>query len=149
MRLLVYHNLVLESGPNFRWQYTYLSVLCDEVFGKVNHIGTVIVQSKPSGRTTDSYFATCHEYLHIYSKEVGLPAINFLELTDEQKSQYTEGTGENLFRWRDFLRTGGLSTPEERPNSYYPIWYFSKALRSHYFSTVSQYEVMKMLKNAN
>ena len=104
-------------------EQAYLAVLCDEVFGKVNHIGTVIVQSKPSGRTTDSYFATCHEYLHIYSKEVGLPAINFLELTDEQKSQYTEGTGKNLFRWRDFLRTGGLSTPKERPNSYYPIYF--------------------------
>ena len=104
-------------------EQAYLAVLCDEVFGKVNHIGTVIVQSKPSGRTTDSYFATCHEYLHIYSKQAGLPTINFLELTDEQKSQYTEGTGENLFRWRDFLRTGGLSTPEERPNSYYPIYF--------------------------
>ena len=104
-------------------EQAYLAVLCDEVFGKINHIGTVIVQNKPSGRTTDSYFATCHEYLHIYSKQVGLPAINFLELTDEQKSQYTEGTGENLFKWRDFLRTGGLSTPEERPNSYYPIYF--------------------------
>ena len=104
-------------------EQAYLAVLCDEVFGRVNHIGTVIVQSKPSGRTTDSYFATCHEYLHIYSKQAGLPTINFLELTDEQKSQYTEGTGENLFRWRDFLRTGGLSTPEERPNSYYPIYF--------------------------
>ena len=104
-------------------EQAYLAVLCDEVFGRVNHIGTVIVQSKPSGRTTDSYFATCHEYLHIYSKQAGLPTINFLELTDEQKKQYTEGTGENLFRWRDFLRTGGLSTPQERPNSYYPIYF--------------------------
>ena len=104
-------------------EQAYLAVLCDEVFGRVNHMGTVIVQSKPSGRTTDSYFATCHEYLHIYSKQTGLPTINFLELTDEQKKQYTEGTGKNLFRWRDFLRTGGLSTPEERPNSYYPIYF--------------------------
>ena len=107
-------------------EQAYLAVLCDEVFGRVNHIGTVIVQSKPSGRTTDSYFATCHEYLHIYSKQAGLPTINFLELTDEQKNQYTEGTGENLFRWRDFLRTGGLSTPTERPNSYYPIYFLPK-----------------------
>ena len=107
-------------------EQAYLAVLCDEVFGRVNHIGTVIVQSKPSGRTTDSYFATCHEYLHIYSKQSGLPTINFLELTDEQKKQYTEGTGENLFRWRDFLRTGGLSTPTERPNSYYPIYFLPK-----------------------
>ena len=104
-------------------EQAYLAVLCDEVFGRVNHIGTVIVQSKPSGRTTDSYFATCHEYLHIYSKQAGLPVINFFQLTDEQKKQYTEGTGKNLYKWRDFLRTGGLSTPEERPNSYYPIYF--------------------------
>ena len=104
-------------------EQAYLAVLCDEVFGKINHIGTVIVQNKPGGRTTDSYFATCHEYLHIYSKQTGLPTINFLELTAKEKNKYTEGKEGKLFRWRDFLRTGGLSTPEERPNSYYPIFF--------------------------
>ena len=104
-------------------EQAYLAVLCDEVFSKVNHIGTVIVQNKPGGRTTDSYFATCHEYLHIYSKQTGLPTINFLELTAKEKNKYTEGKEGKLFRWRDFLRTGGLSTPEERPNSYYPIFF--------------------------
>ena len=131
-------------------EQAYLAVLCDEVFGKVNHIGTVIVQSKPSGRTTDSYFATCHEYLHIYSKQVGMPAINFFELTDEQKSQYTEGTGENLFRWRDFLRTGGLSTPEERPNSYYPIYFLPQEERIS-LEKVSdeQIEILPLDSNGN
>ena len=131
-------------------EQAYLAVLCDEVFGKVNHIGTVIVQSKPSGRTTDSYFATCHEYLHIYSKEVGLPAINFLELTDEQKSQYTEGTGENLFRWRDFLRTGGLSTPKERPNSYYPIYFLPQEKQISLGRTSNeQIEILPLDSNGN
>ena len=131
-------------------EQAYLAVLCDEVFGKVNHIGTVIVQSKPSGRTTDSYFATCHEYLHIYSKQVGLPAINFLELTDKQKSQYTEGTGENLFRWRDFLRTGGLSTPEERPNSYYPIYFLpQEGLISLERVSDEQIEILPLDSNGN
>ena len=104
-------------------EQAYLAVLCDEVFGKVNHIGTVIVQNKPGGRTTDSYFATCHEYLHIYSKQTSVPTINFLELTAKEKNKYTEGEEGKLFRWRDFLRTGGLSTPQERPNSYYPIYF--------------------------
>ena len=31
----------------------------------------------------------------------------------------------------------------------YLIWYFSKALRSQYLSTISQYTIMKMLKSAN
>ena len=131
-------------------EQAYLAVLCDEVFGKINHIGTVIVQSKPSGRTTDSYFATCHEYLHIYSKEIGLPAINFLELTDEQKSQYTEGTGENLFRWRDFLRTGGLSTPKERPNSYYPIYFLPQEKQISLERTSDeQIEILPLDSNGN
>ena len=131
-------------------EQAYLAVLCDEVFGKVNHIGTVVVQSKPSGRTTDSYFATCHEYLHIYSKQVGLPAINFLELTDEQKNQYTEGKGGKLFRWRDFLRTGGFSTPQERPNSYYPIYFLpQEELISLERISDEQIEILPLDSNGN
>ncbi len=131
-------------------EQAYLAVLCDEIFGRLNHIGTVIVQSKPSGRTTDSYFATCHEYLHIYSKQVGSPSINFLELTDKQKKQYTEGTGENLFRWRDFLRTGGLSTPTERPNSYYPIYFLPKDNRiSVERISDEQIEILPLDSNGN
>lgn len=104
-------------------EQAYLKVLCDEIFGKVNHLGTLVVQSKPSGRTTDTYFATSHEYVLFYAREKGVPQINFFELSDEQKSLYTEGEGENAHKWRDFLRTGGYSTPEERPNSYYPIYF--------------------------
>ena len=131
-------------------EQAYLAVLCNEVFGRVNHIGTVIVQSKPSGRTTDSYFATCHEYLHIYSKQAGLPAINFLELTDKQKKQYTEGIGEKAFKWRDFLRTGGLSTPEERPNSYYPIYFLPQGEHiSLERNSDGQIEILPLDSNGN
>ena len=104
-------------------EQAYLKVLCDDIFNKVNYLGTLVVQSKPSGRTTDAYFATSHEYVLFYAKETGVPEINFFELTDEQKSLYKEGEGENAHKWRDFLRTGGYSTPEERPNSYYPIYF--------------------------
>lgn len=107
-------------------EQAYLKVLCDGIFNRENHIGTLIVQSKPSGRTTDAYFATCHEYVLFYAKEKGIPEINFFGLSEEQKDLYKEGKGENSFKWRDFLRTGGYSTPEERPNSYYPIYFNTK-----------------------
>ena len=131
-------------------EQAYLAVLCDEIFGKENHIGTVIVQNKPGGRTTDSYFATCHEYLHIYSKQAGLPTINFLELTDEQKNKYTEEKEGKLFKWRDFLRTGGLSTPLERPNSYYPIYFLpEEELISLERISDAQIEVLPLDSNGN
>lgn len=108
-------------------EQAYLRVLCDQVFHKENFIGTLIIETKPSGRTSDAYFATSHEYVHFYSRNPQVPEINFSELTEKQKEKYKEGDGDNAHSWRDFLRTGGYSTPEERPNSYYPI-YFSEKL---------------------
>ena len=49
------------------------------------------------------------------------------ETDEEQKKAYKETTEDGTAnKWRDFLRTGGYSTPEERPNSYYPIYYDPK-----------------------
>jgi len=104
-------------------EQAYVSILLDNIFSRESYVGTLIVQSKPSGRTNDSYFSTSHEYVHFYAKVPNRPKINFLELSEEQKSQYKEGDGDDSYKWRDFLRTGGFSTPEERPNSYYPIYY--------------------------
>lgn len=104
-------------------EHSYLKIICDEIFSRENYMGTLVIQNKPSGRTTDAYFATCHEYVLFYSREKGLPEINFFELTEKQKREYKEGQGDDSYKWRDFLRTGGYSTPEERPNSYYPIYF--------------------------
>ena len=105
-------------------EQAYLTVLCDEIFGRENKMGVLAVQIKPSGRTTDAYLSTSHEYALFYSKNENAPIINFFDLNENQKAQYksTDESG-NPYKWRDFLRTGGYSTPEERPNSYYPIYF--------------------------
>ena len=110
-------------------EQAYLKILCDEVFDRQNFIGTLVIQSKPGGRTNDTYLATSHEYVLFYSKVKDAPQINFFELSEVQKRKYKHGKGENSYKWRDFLRTGGYSTPEERPNSHYPIYYHPK--RNH------------------
>lgn len=104
-------------------EHSYLNVIGNEVFGRENHLGTIVVQNKPSGRTTDAYFATCHEYVIFFSKNEGRPEMNFFDLPQSEIDKYKEGDGNQAFKWRDFLRTGGYSTPEERPNSFYPIFY--------------------------
>lgn len=104
-------------------EHAYLKVLSDSIFGVDNFIGNLVVQIKPSGRTNDAFFSTCHEYVLFYAKNINHAEINFLPLTENQKKQYKEGSGDNLHKWRDFLRTGGYSTPEERPNQYYPVYY--------------------------
>lgn len=98
----------------------------NSVFGADNRLGFLVIEIKPSGRTQDEYLATSHEYVLIYAVNKENAAINFRELTEEQKAEYKFSDEISAYKWRDFLRTGGYSTPEERPNSFYPIFYDPK-----------------------
>jgi adenine-specific DNA-methyltransferase len=100
-----------------------LGLLLDEVFGENNRIGTVIVENNPRGRTTNTFFATCHEYYIVYAKDVNRAKVENIPLTDDQLALFNLNDDTSNYRLLPFRRSGGLSTPEERPNSYYPIYY--------------------------
>ncbi|MEI7676198.1 MAG: DNA methyltransferase [Bacteroidales bacterium] len=104
-------------------EFSGLQQVLDLVYLKSNRLGNLVIEIKPSGRTNDKYLATSHEYVLVYAAEYDNAEIAFFPLTVEQLSQYKEGEGKGSYKWRDFLRTGGFSTPIERPNSYYPIYY--------------------------
>lgn len=99
---------------------------CDGIYGPDKRLGNLVIEIKPSGRTNDNYLATCHDYLVMYAQNPTSASISFFELSEEQKKAYSFGEGEKAHKWRDFMRTGGYSTPEERPNSFYPIYYDPK-----------------------
>jgi len=103
-----------------------LGLLMDEIFGEENRLATIIVESNPSGRTSDNFFATAHEYYLVYAKHPEEAMVEYFDLTEDQKEDYKYNDDESAYKWRDFLRTGGYSTPEERPNSFYPIFYNQK-----------------------
>jgi adenine-specific DNA-methyltransferase len=85
-------------------------------------IGTLVVQNNPRGRTRDTYFATCHEYVMFYANST-IARISNLDLTEEQEGAFNLEDEKGPYRLLPFRRSGGLSTPEERPNSEYPIFY--------------------------
>jgi adenine-specific DNA-methyltransferase len=103
-----------------------LGKVYDEVFGENTRLGVLVVEIKPSGRTNDNFLATSHEYYLLNSLDPNGVDVCFFALTDEQKQQYSNVDEKGAHKWRDFLRTGGYSTPEERPNSYYPIYFDPK-----------------------
>ena len=106
------------------FEQPYLSGILDYIYGFDNRLGSLVVEIKPSGRTNDYFLATSHEYLLCYAKDYNEVTINFFPLSEEQRRAYSETTDDGTpNKWRDFLRTGGYSTPEERPNSYYPIFF--------------------------
>lgn len=104
-------------------EYAHLKILCDDIFGRENCLGTIIVQSNPRGRTINSFFATCHEYSLVYSKNALLAVVNNLALSDEQEGAFGENDDDGKFRYLPFRRSGGTSTPEERPNSEFSLYY--------------------------
>ena len=125
-RLDVAKDLMTENGVMAvaidDYEYAHLKLLCDEVFGSENYIGTIVVQSKPSGRTTNTHFATCHEYTLFYAKVIDNVTINLIDLTKQQKLAFNLEDDIGRYQLSPFRRSGGYSTPEERPNSFYPIF---------------------------
>ena len=110
-------------------EYAYLKVLCDEVFGRENFLATVVVQIKKEGRTDSEFFATSHDYALFYCKNKNKSKINNLSISEENARKWKDIDETGRYYWRDFVRTGGNSTPEDRPNQDYVI-YYSKKLNS-------------------
>jgi len=105
------------------YELSPLVLLLDEIFGENNRLGIVVIENNPRGRTTNDFFATSHEYCLFYAKDSLTAKILDTPLTDEQVEKFNLEDGESQYRLLPFRRSGGLSTPDERPNSYYPLYY--------------------------
>ena len=105
------------------YELSLLQKVLDDQFGYDNRMGNLVVEIKPSGRTNDNFLATSHEYIVFYGLSPFATDICFFPLRDDQLAQYSDQDEQGAHKWRDFMRTGGYSTPEERPNSFYPIYY--------------------------
>lgn len=100
-----------------------LKAVLDAVIGAERYIGTIVIQSNPRGRGINSFYATCHEYCLCYAKNPELTEIIDQELTAEQESAYTVNDNEVAYRLLPFRRSGGWSTPQDRPNSEFPLFF--------------------------
>lgn len=104
----------------------YVGVLLDEIFGRENRIGVVAVETNPRGRSDSTFFATSHEYLLVYALNNQLASINNLSLTNEQVKNFNLEDDASSYRLLPFRRSGSNSTPKERPNLFYPIYFDPK-----------------------
>jgi len=106
-----------------------LKLLTDQVMGGNRYIGTLVVQSNPRGRGIHSYFATSHDYCLCYAADPTKTLIVDQPLTEEQAAGYRHEDNASSFRLLPFRRSGGLSTPDVRPNSEYSIYYSPREAR--------------------
>ena len=100
-----------------------LKMLVDDLLGSDNYVGTIVVQSNPRGRGIHSYYATSHDYYLVYTTNPYKATIVDRPLTSEQASEYKYHDSLSSYRLLPFRRSGGLSTPDERPNSEFALYY--------------------------
>lgn len=93
----------------------------DEVFGSENHLGTVVVRSKPQGRATLKGFSVTHEYAVFYGRSERA-FVHKLEKTGKQKARYSNQDAQGLFTWENFRKTGQGCRRIDRPKQFFPIY---------------------------
>lgn len=122
-RLSIAKKLLSKNGCIFisidQNEFSQLKLLCDDIFGENNFIGTLIWRKKYGGGQTDEFFVTEHEYIFGYrasdefvwfDKELEKNIDNF---------KYEDSNGSysitKLEKW------GSSSHREDRPTMYFPI----------------------------
>lgn len=105
------------------YEFAGLKLLCDMIFKEQNRLGTLVVVHNPRGRNDDKFFASQHEYLLVYAKNIDNANIADFNLEEKDKTQYNKNDGISFYAETSFVRTGNNSKRSERPNLYYPIFF--------------------------
>ena len=96
--------------------------ICDEIFGRQNRAGVVVVKSNPRGSMSTAELANLHEYLLIYCKNIFDSSIIGHKLTDTMAEEYKYTDSQGKYRLLGLRMRGGFWRRSERPNLYFPIY---------------------------
>ena len=98
------------------FQIHELYFILNQIYGKENFLGTVIIKNNPQGRSSVTGFQISHEYGLFYG--VQNAKVNCLERNENQLSRYGEVDEKGNFEWRN-LRA---QYSQESPKMVYPIF---------------------------
>lgn len=143
-RLKVARDLLTDDGVIFismdYHELTNLKKICDEVFGEGNLLGVLSVINNLKGRSDSAFFATCNEFLLVYSKQKLIANINGFEVEDEEiDNDYKFEDEISKYKPIGFRKTGNGWKREDRPYMFYPVIF-----KNDNFNTVSPEEYKKI-----
>jgi adenine-specific DNA-methyltransferase len=125
-RLFLARGVMLDDGVIFVHiddnEVHNLRMVMNEIFGEENFVGEITVQSNPRGRQSDTFLASVHDYLLIYSKNSWECSINGAQLSNEQKGAFALSDEKGEYRLLGLRQRGSASLREDRPEMYFPIY---------------------------
>ncbi len=120
-RLEIARELLSDDGVMFvsidRNEFAETKVLLDEIFNN-QYLGTVINVSTPNGRDYGS-FAQTHDYIHVYSKNLGNVKTYALDSSEEKFKLEDECSKYYL---HPLFNSNSAFSNINRPNLYYPFY---------------------------
>lgn len=126
-RLELAKNLLAKDGVIFIScddnELANLTRLCDEVFGERNFVASITLLCNPKGRSQDKFFATNHEYLVVYGRQV-LPKGSFSVEKDEEQieAEYPEEDDGGKYRLLELRNTHREFGRHNRRNLFFPLY---------------------------
>jgi len=122
-RLRLLRDLLDDDGVIFvnieNNEQHHLRNLMNEIYGEDNFIGTLIWRKKEGGGQADQYFATEHEYIHVYKKTSLFKWLD--EVIDVSESSFKKEDKEGKFNIVKLAKWGNTARREDRPKMYFPI----------------------------
>ena len=125
-RLKIARDFLTEDGAIFisidEHEIDNCLKMLDEVFGRNNRIGVIIIKSNPRGSMAIGEVANLHEYLVIYAKSAVSVDIIGHKLTNNMESEYKYKDDIGNYRLLGLRMRGGFWRRSDRPNLYFPIF---------------------------
>lgn len=126
-RLYLARNLLDKDGVIFisidERELANLRAVCNEVYGEECFVTVITLLCNPKGRSQDKYFATNHEYVVVYSKNI-LPKGYFSIGKDEEQIEveYPEEDDGGKYRLLELRNTHREFGRHNRKNLFYPFY---------------------------
>lgn len=104
--------------------------LLQDLFGKANELGIVVVCANPAGLQKPTSFASCHEYAMFFSLIEGT-RIGRLNRTEKQEKSFNQRDDQGRrFQWKSIKGGGGPNAfRAARPRLFYPLFVKGNTVR--------------------
>jgi len=115
-----------------------LLLLMEDVFGEINHLGTVAIRSNPGGRKSKRTIAAQHEYALFFSRKSSTEVAKIMKPLGDKSHSYTMDDNGDYYEARNLRKEGADSLARPDSKRYYPIYYNPA---SEKLSTKNKYEI--------
>lgn len=99
-----------------------LRLVLDEIFGEENFIAEIAVSLNPKGRQLAPFFATSHEYLLLYARDIEHTVLRAATTENVDPSDFPDKDEHGYFRFLPLRNTNKKFNPSTAGSMYFPLW---------------------------